>query len=145
MKNIIILVLVIGGGLFGWHKFVHGYWAGMVAKDFVEELRLGMDNGHLSKAISSWHPPLPEEQLTLPPDGISPDFTVRMDSEPTVIAGKTTISYVVTFGKSPMATSTRNIRYEYRLTLVNDGSLFLPKWGVTQFHPSDRRARRTAA
>lgn len=145
MKNLIIIVLVLAAGWFGWQRFTTGYWAEATARDFVEELRLGMDSGYLSKTISSWRAPLPEKQLTLPTEGISPDFTVRRDSEPVKIAGRTTIYYLVTFGKSPVASGGRSLRYEYRLTLANEGTDFIPKWTIVMFHPTSRRANRDAA
>lgn len=145
MKNLVIFGLLAAVVLFGWHHFVHGYWARMTAVDFVEELRLGVDNGVIRKNLSNWHPPLPKEDLTLPPDGISQEFQVKVDTGPATVDGKTTLIYLVTFSKSAESTSPRNTRFEYRLVLTNLGSMFIPKWTVTKFHPTDRRVRHQAA
>lgn len=144
MKELLFGAVILAVLWFGWQKFATTYWPQQAARDFVEELRLGVDNGVLSSKFD-FAPPLPPKQLTMPPVGISADFQVTHESGPMLAGAQTVITYIVVFGNSAVASSGRGVRFEYRLILANQGSFALPKWVTIEFKPVRRRGLGAAA
>lgn len=142
MKNWLFIAAIVALGWYAYMRVVLDYLPNEKSKAWVEELRLGIENGVLSIKFT-YHPPLPPEQITMPPEGISQDFRMQRLFGPTPFDHDTTriITYEVKFDKSPNSTRTGPGAYDYRLLLRDKGSYFVPDWEVIEFQPMGRRSR----
>ncbi len=142
MKNWIFIGAVLALGWYCYMRVVLDYLPNEKSKAWVEELRLGIENGILSIKFS-YTPPLPPDQITMPPQGISQDFRITRVSGPSPTDHDTArfIVYEVKFDKSLNATKSGLGSFEYRLVMQDMGSYFTPDWQVVEFHPAGHKVR----
>ncbi len=143
MKNLILLLLVVAAIWYGWMWVCLQYLPQEEARNFVEELRLGIDNGVLGRSFT-YHPPLPPNRLEMPTRGISKEFQVLRKNGPSPTDKDTDrrIEYAVRFRNSEHAPPGRSEESEYRLVQVDRGSYLVPKWEVWEFRPARSRPLR---
>lgn len=144
MRNIVFVGGLAAAFFYAWMWVWTVYIPDKEAQNWVEELRLGIDRGHIQKSFS-WSPPLPPEVFTLPPDGISQTFTVKRTGGPGFFdydADSRQIHYEAKFTASDMVPRASGRDYAYRLILNDEGNYLLPKWDAAEFHPVGKKIRR---
>jgi hypothetical protein len=144
MKNLIILLIAAAVILFAWTWFHLDYYPKLLAANWVEELRLGIDGGVLNKTFG-YTPPLSERELTIPTGGIGNGYKLDLESKPGFMdpPDSRVIRYRVSFDRSDQARPGPAERLTYRLILEDKGeNRILPDWHVTEFRPVGSRPLR---
>ena len=148
MKGLIIFVVIAAAVIFAWGWFQLDYYPTLLAEDFVEELRLGIDGGVLGSTFA-YTPPLPERQLAIPKGGIGRGFKVERQEKPGLLdpPDSRVIRFSVRFDRSEQALPGRAETLTYRLVMIDKGdNRFMPDWQVFEFRPvGSRPLRRDAA
>lgn len=142
MKNTIFF-LVIGAGAFYGYMWVNlNYIPDQQASQFVEEMRLQVDKAVIARQFE-FKSPLPQDDITVPPQGISQKMTVTRQSGPGILdTGESrVITYLVKFQKSDQSPGQGRGEFEYRLVFKDEGSFILPRWAPSEFHPSNKKKR----
>lgn len=144
MKNLLIVLVAVAIILYGWAWFQLDYYPGLLAEDWVETLRLGIDGGILKRTFS-YTPPLSERELTLPAGGIGRGYKIERESSPGLfdLPADRVIRYRVSFDRSEQARPGPAEYLIYRLIQEDKGTnRFLPDWQVTEFRPVGSRPLR---
>ena len=149
MKNLIILLIAVAVILFAWSWFHLDYYPRLLAENWVELLRLGIDGG-IFKGSFNYTPPLSKRELTIPAGGIGQGYKIVVESRPGFLdpPDSRIIRYRVSFDRSAQARPGPKEHLTYRLIQEDKGdNRLLPDWQVTEFRPVGSRPlrRRPAA
>lgn len=146
MKNLLIFAALAAVLWYGWMRMVLEYLPMKEGKKWVEEVRLGVDNGVLTRNFT-YLPPLSPEEFLMPKGGIEEHFKMKRISGPTLTdkADSRAIVYSVKFQPSPLApegSSSRLEPAEYWLVLKAKGSYPWPVWETIRFRPPTKKERK---
>ncbi|RMH54410.1 MAG: hypothetical protein D6679_13760 [Candidatus Hydrogenedentota bacterium] len=140
LKDILFILAVVALGVFGWMKVAVDYLPQKEARKFVEEVRLGVDNGILGSNFH-YYPPLADDVFEMPKEGIAPNYQMKRINEVHLFdkPDSRTQKFSVVFSPSPQARTHRKKLYEYVLVMEDHGTLLLPKYKATMFLNKDSR------
>jgi len=142
MKNYIFFALIGGGIFYGYMWFNLNYIPDEQARGFVEQLRLQVDQGVIQNQFQ-FKSPLPADDITVPPQGISQNVTVVRQSGPRLFdsVDSRVITYLVKFQRSDQSPNKGRGEFEYKLLFKDNGSFIIPQWIPNEFHPVGKKKR----
>lgn len=145
MKALLGLAVAVGIALFVWLHVAVRVMPEQNARDFVENIRLNLDNKKQGRSQSYGGPEgMPIARFTLPEKGIEQNFRIEETKNPKIWDGPESRALVwkVTFEASPLYPGKYPQTQVYRLVMVDSGSLMIPSYLPVEFFPWNHRRRR---
>lgn len=115
------------------------------AKDFVEEIRINLDNVKTGNYTTYGGPTaMPVQLFRLPKSGIQENFQMEETAQPRFFDGpeSRTLVWRVTFKSSPVFPGPME-QSTYRLMMVDSGTRMIPSYRIVWFYPwHEKKPRR---